>query len=123
MSDPLSKATKGLREPEPQPESQEESAHVAVDISEMAKWVELYRKTQAKMSELEDLKKMAKEKITALLEAEGADEGKIDGKTVVTWYTQTRRDFDSKKFRVKYPELADEYTKVSTRRTFLPKDA
>jgi putative phage-type endonuclease len=39
-----------------------------------------------------------------------ADEGQVDGQTVITWRPHTRRDLDRKKLRDEQPVIADKYT-------------
>ena len=50
-----------------------------------------------------------------------ADTATIDGRTVATWKSQNRETFDVKAFKVAYPELANQFTKQVTTRTFLIK--
>lgn len=39
-----------------------------------------------------------------------------DGTSLLTWKNETRESFDSKKFRLEFPELAEDYITVTTRR-------
>jgi putative phage-type endonuclease len=39
-----------------------------------------------------------------------ADEGQVDGQTVITWRPHTRRELDRKALREEQPQLADKYT-------------
>jgi predicted phage-related endonuclease len=94
---------------------------IQADVSEVAKWLQVYRDAQREKAKHEDIMEMAKERVTALLEKEGANEGLIDGKVVCTWHLVPRTNFDTRKFRVEHPDLADKYTRVSESRTFSPK--
>jgi predicted phage-related endonuclease len=50
-----------------------------------------------------------------------SDTAVMNGYTVATWKTQVRDTFDSKAFREAHPELARQFTKQTTTRTFLLK--
>jgi putative phage-type endonuclease len=57
------------------------------------------------------LKQRAQQRENELRAALGnAEEGQIDGETVVTWRPHTRRDLDRKALREEQPVLADKYT-------------
>ncbi len=73
-------------------------------------------------SELASYKQLEDELKAEICEALGEyDTACIDGRTVATWKTQTRESFDAKAFRLAHPDLAKQFTKQSTTRTFLLK--
>jgi predicted phage-related endonuclease len=47
-----------------------------------------------------------------------AEYGEVDGRTVCTWKTATRTSFDTKRFELEHPALADKFKKQTTYRAF-----
>jgi hypothetical protein len=83
---------------------------------------ELFDQLRHVRSELDSYKKLEDALKARICELMGdSDTAVMNGSTVATWKTQVRETFDSKAFRVAYPELANEFTKETTTRVFLLK--
>lgn len=83
---------------------------------------ELFDQLRHVRSELDSYKKLEDTLKARICELMGdSDTAVMNGSTVATWKTQVRETFDSKAFRVAYPELAREFTKETTTRVFLLK--
>jgi len=73
-------------------------------------------------SELESYKKLEDTLKACICELMGeSDTAVMNGYTVATWKTQVRDTFDTKAFKEAHPELASQFTKQTTTRTFLLK--
>ena len=95
-------------------EEQRSSVELPID---MAGWLELYKKTQAEIKQLEEKAATAKEKIQ---EALGENEvGLIDGSVVVRWTKVTSTRLDLQKARkVLAPAILAFLSSESTSRRF-----
>ena len=83
---------------------------------------ELFTRLRHVRSELASYKEMEDQLKAEICEMIGdCDTAVIDGTTVATWKAQTRESFDAKAFRLAHPELAAQFTKQSSTRTFLLK--
>jgi predicted phage-related endonuclease len=74
------------------------------------------------LAEIRDAKRALdtqEDAIKALLGAvlQNSDTGVLNGKTLVTWKTQSRTSFDSKKFELDHPVLAGKYKKQTEYKT------
>lgn len=86
------------------------------------KHAELFSRLRHIRSELASYKTLEDELKAEICELMGeADTAVLNGTTVATWKTQTRDIFDAKAFREAYPELASQFTKQTTTRSFLLK--
>lgn len=76
------------------------------------------KKLKEKLDELDKEKKELEQHIKiAMADKEVA----FIGESKITWKSSERNTFDTKEFKVDYPELYDRYTKVSSSRRFLVK--
>jgi hypothetical protein len=83
---------------------------------------DLFDRLRHVRSELESYKKLEDDLKAQICELMGqSDTAVMNGYTVATWKTQVRDTFDSKAFREAHPELARQFTKQTTTRTFLLK--
>lgn len=100
-------------------EEQRSSVELPID---MAGWLELYKKTQAEIKQLEEKAQTAKEKIQDAL---GDNEiGLIDGSAVVRWTKVTSTRLDMKKAReVLDPKILAFLSSDSVSRRFTLVDA
>jgi hypothetical protein len=89
-----------------------EASGSTADISGYAHLLSELKDVQFQKKELSTIEDELKAKIAGLLG--DADTGLVDGSAMVTWKNQSRSSFDSKRFAVDHPGLAEEYTKSST---------
>lgn len=89
-----------------------EASGSTADISGYAHLLSELKDVQFQKKELSTIEDELKAKIAGLLG--DADTGLVDGTAMVTWKNQSRSSFDSKRFAVDHPDLAEEYTKSST---------
>lgn len=68
---------------------------------------------QRKLKEIEDKAKAAVQDVMG-----NADTGTLDGEVVITWDGYKKRQFDQKTLQDEKPEVAAEYTKMISVRTF-----
>lgn len=86
------------------------------------KHLDLFNRFRHVRAELDSYRALELELKAEICELIGdADTAVLNGSTVATWKTQTRETFDSKAFKEAHPELAKQFTKESTTRTFLLK--
>lgn len=84
----------------------------SVDITEAAPLLDVLRELNVQKKELADQESELKARIGALLGAFEA--GTVNGDVAVTWRSQSRTSFDSKRFEKDHPELCKEYQKESS---------
>jgi hypothetical protein len=97
-----------------------ESVEKAVELPADA--ADLLTRLRHVRSELDSYKKLEDTLKAQICDLIGdADTATINGSTVVTWRSQNRELFDTKAFKVAYPELANQFIKTSTTRSFLLK--
>jgi hypothetical protein len=83
---------------------------------------ELFDRLRHVRNELDSYRALELELKAEICELIGdADTAVLNGTTVATWKTQTRETFDTKAFKVAHPELAKQFIKESTTRSFLLK--
>ena len=98
----------------------QESVEKAVELPSDA--ADLLAQLRHVRSELDSYKKLEDTLKAQICDLIGdADTATLNGSTVVTWRTQNRELFDTKGFKAAYPELASQFTKTSTTRSFLLK--
>ena len=74
--------------------------------------IQQLEKTREVKKRAEDQEDTLKAEIGLLLQ--DADEGTINGSTVITWKNQNRESFDSKTFEKEHPALFAKFRKTST---------
>lgn len=95
--------------------------HVSVDLSPLEKWWQVYTKAREEAARYTEIADQARNKIVEHMEKAGADEGAIDGRTVVTYHTVKSTNFKSAAFRKDYPDLAAKYVEEREYRRFVPR--
>ena len=83
-----------------------------MDITEAAPLLDVLRELTVQKKELADQESELKARIGALLGVFEA--GTVNGDVAVTWRSQPRTSFDSKRFEKDHPELFKEYQKESS---------
>jgi predicted phage-related endonuclease len=90
--------------------SYDAEAGKAVELDpEVTKLIEWRANAKEMVSQYEAEVREAESKIMEALK--NAEVGTIDGKSVVTWKTQSRSSIDTKMLKESYPEIAEEFTK------------
>ena len=95
--------------------------HVSADLEPIQKWLTVLAKANERKAHYDAIIEQAKDRIKEYLEQSEADQGVINGKTVVTYHTVRSTKFLTSQFRNKYPQLAEEFTETSETRRFVPK--
>jgi predicted phage-related endonuclease len=78
--------------------------------TELAGWVAAWRRAHQKAKEWQETADVAKSRITAALDAAGAQVGTIDGQPAVRWTTVLSNRVDGARLRSEHPELAAGYS-------------
>lgn len=95
------------------------STPVQLDATTAA-WLNYMTECDDAIKKLEEAKADARKKVEQLLSESDADEGQIDGVTVVTWKQVTSSRFQQTKFKDQHPDLYAEFTAPQISRRFAP---
>lgn len=87
-----------------------------VDLESVRAPVAVLQWVKQRRAELKELESAARAQVEAAMGE--ADEGQIDGETVVTWSRSKRRSLDQKALKEDHPELVEEYKTTTEVRTF-----
>lgn len=98
------------------PVAEPKTTNLDASFGELVAQLRHVRSEKASYAELED---QLKAKICSAIG--DADTAVCNGSVVATWKPQTRKVFDQKAFAAAYPELASQFTKETSTRTFLLK--
>lgn len=77
---------------------------------EMAVWLDAYELASAKIKELEEKKKLARDALVELAQQHGAETLTRDGRPAAKVTTVHKRRFETAKFKTEHADLYDAYT-------------
>lgn len=90
----------------------------AAAVDDLATWIDAYRAACANRDQWSDIADRAKQQITQHLDRADAEVGTIAGRPVVRYTTVITKRLDQKALKAKEPELAEQYSVISTSRRF-----
>jgi len=93
--------------------------HVQLDATTAA-WLNYISECDEAIKKLEEAKAEARKKVELMLTEADADEGQVDGVTVVTWKQVTSNRFQTTKFKEQHPDLYEQFSAPQISRRFVP---
>lgn len=82
--------------------------------TELAGWLEAWRRAKEKAAHWEEAAQAAQRHITDALDAAGATVGTVNGQAVVRWREVVQSRVDGERLRADHPELAEQYSRPIT---------
>lgn len=77
----------------------------SVNLDALRAQVEILRHVKQREAELKELKAEAREQIEELMAQDGADEGTLDGKPVISWRSYKRKALNQKLLKALHPDV------------------
>jgi len=96
------------------PAEPSEAQPIAIPIDGLKQLVAQLDEARQAQRDAKDRADEARDQIIAYLRDNGGEVGTVDGRPAVEWKTVTKKQFETARFRVENPDMADEYTTERT---------
>ncbi|QCG77783.1 hypothetical protein [Gordonia phage Tarzan] len=83
--------------------------HTPADLAALRPHLEVLRAVRDQIKTLTEAKKNAEAAIKLHLEQAGADEGTLDGETVITWHAVESTRLDQRKLKEQHPDIVESF--------------